>query len=495
MIRIVAKFIVKFYSSRFNRWESKAIALQHEQFRKLISKGQKTVFGTEHNFSSIKNYKDFVRQVPIRSYEELKPYIDRVVLGQKDVLWPGRPAYLAKTSGTTSGAKYIPITKQSIPNHIDSARLALLMYIRKTGRTDFINGKYIFISGSPKLGDTNGISTGRLSGIVNHHIPWYVKTNQLPSYSTNSIVDWEAKLEVIVEETLSQKMTLISGIPSWIEMYFDMILKASGKRTVSEVFPHFSLYVHGGVNFKPYEQRFTQLIGRRLDFLETFPSSEGFFAFQDEFPSQGLLLIPDSGIFYEFVPANSFDKPSPLRLTLEEVELNTNYAMVVSTNAGLWAYSMGDTVRFVSKNPYRLVVTGRLKHYTSAFGEHVIAEEVESTIDEACKKFNAKISEFTVAPLIDNPIGFPCHEWFIEFSSLPSDFNGFQDYLDKLMQQKNAYYKDLIEGAVLQPLVVRILAKGAFIKYMKSIGKLGGQNKIPHLKNDRSVADELMKFL
>jgi hypothetical protein len=369
------------------------------------------------------------------------------------------------------------------------------MYIYKTGQTDFIKGKYIFISGSPELEKTNGIPTGRLSGIVNHHVPWYVKVNQLPSYSTNCISDWEIKLDAIVEETSTQKMTLISGFPPWIDMYFDRILTTSGKSTVNEVFPHFSLYVHGGVNFKPYEQRFRQRIGKEIDFLETFPASEGFFAFQDEFPTQGLLLIPDSGIFYEFVPADKFDEPNPPRLTLEEVELDVNYALVISTNAGLWAYSIGDTVKFVSKNPYRIVVTGRLKHYTSAFGEHVIAEEVESAIADACVRYNAKISEFTVAPLTHNPAGFPCHEWFIEFTSLPSDFNGFQQYLDEQMQQRNSYYKDLIAGGILQPLMVRILPNGAFVKYMKSIGKLGEQNKVPHLKNDRSMADELTQFL
>lgn len=495
MINKLAKIVAKQFSYRFKRWEKQAVAMQQKQFSQLIFDGQRTAFGAEHNFREIKNYSDFVKNVPIRDYEQFKPYINKIISGQKNVLWPGRPVYFAKTSGTTSGAKFIPITRDSIPNHIGSARLSLLMYIYKTGQTDFIRGKYIFISGSPVLEKINGISSGRLSGIVNHHVPWYVKMNQLPSYNTNCISDWEEKLDAIVEETSSQKMTLISGIAPWIEMYFDRILKASGKRTVSEALPHFSLYVHGGVNFKPYEQRFRQLIGKDIDFLETFPASEGFFAFQDEFPSQGLLLIPDSGIFYEFVPADRFDEPNPTRLTLEEVELDVNYALVISTNAGLWAYSIGDTVKFVSKNPYRIVVTGRLKHFTSAFGEHVIAEEVEGAITEACEKYNANITEFTVAPLTHNPDGFPCHEWFIEFTSLPSDFNGFQQYLDEQMQKRNSYYKDLVTGGILQPLMVRILPNGAFVKYMKSIGKLGEQNKVPHLKNDRTMADELTRFL
>jgi hypothetical protein len=495
MLRYLAYIASKFYARKFKRWARNAVDMQNIEFERLLREGRKTKFGVEHNFDIVTSHKSFTENVPVRDYEAFKPYIDRIIAGEESVIWPGKPIYFAKTSGTTSGVKYIPITKESMPNHISSARLALIMYIHKTGRTDFINGKYIFISGSPELDSTNEILTGRLSGIVNHHVPNYVKKNQLPSYKTNCIDDWESKLDAIVVETLSKKMSLISGIPPWVEMYFERILRASGKKTISEVFPNFSLFVHGGVNFKPYESRFRQLIGSSIGYLETFPASEGFFAFQDEFPSKGLILIPDSGIFYEFIPTDRFDEPNPPRLTLGEIELDQNYALVVSTNAGLWAYSIGDTVKFVSKNPYRLVVTGRLKHFTSAFGEHVIADEVEGAIDEACVKHNAQVSEFTVAPLVHNPNGLPCHQWFIEFSKLPDEFNEFQNFLDECMQKRNPYYKDLIVGKILQPLEIKILPSGSFVKYMKSIGKLGGQNKVPHLKNDRSIAETLEKYL
>jgi hypothetical protein len=495
MLSKLAVLASYYFSIRFKRWERDAIRLQGKVFSNLIAKGKTTQFGIEHRFNQIKTYEDFKKNVPIRDYEATKPYIDKIISGEKSVLWPGKPLYFAKTSGTTSGAKYIPITRNSMPNHINTARLALLMYIYKTRRTDFIDGKYIFISGSPELDHKGIIPTGRLSGIVNHHVPSYVKRNQLPTYKTNCIADWETKLDYIVKETIPHRMSLISGIPPWVEMYFERIIRATGKQSISEVFPNFSLFVYGGVNFKPYQQRFKELIGKEIDSIETFPASEGFFAFQDEFPSQGLLLIPDSGIFYEFIPVDNFSEPYPQRLSLEEVELNQNYALVVSTNAGLWAYNIGDTVRFVSKNPYRIEVTGRLNHYTSAFGEHVIAQEVEDAIDEACKMYNAQILEFTVAPLVLNPNGLPCHEWFIEFSRLPNDFCAFQEFLDLQMQQRNPYYKDLIAGNVLQPLKVHILQSGAFVKYMKSIGKLGGQNKVPHLKNDRSIADQLIENL
>lgn len=490
-----AKLVARSYAQKFKRWERNAVALQKQVFSDLLKRGARTKFGNDHKFKAIKSHKDFVDRVPIRDYENIKPYIDLVIAGQKDILWPGRPKYFAKSSGTTSGTKYIPITQDSIPNHIGSARLALLMYIHKTGNTAFVDGKYIFISGSPVLENSNGILTGRLSGIVNHHVPWYVKRNQLPTFKTNCIGDWESKLDSIVKETIHQRMSIISGIPPWVEMYFERLLAASGKKTISDIFPNFQLFVYGGVNFRPYEERFKKLIGRDIGHIETYPASEGFIAFQDEYPSQGLILIPDSGIFYEFVPTDRFDEPNPPRFTLEEVELNKNYAIILSTNAGLWAYSIGDTVRFVSKNPYRLVVTGRLKHFISAFGEHVIAEEVESALNEACQKFNAQAIEFTVAPLVSNPNGLPCHEWFVEFSKPPNDLNEFRLYLDLQMQDKNIYYRDLVNGSILQPLIINLMPKGSFIRYMKSIGKLGGQNKVPHLKNDRSIADELTKYL
>jgi hypothetical protein len=491
----IASIAVKFFVPTFKRWEKRAVELQHGVFKNLIRKAKNTRFGVEHRFSQINDYESFAKMVPIRDYEGLRHYIDDIVKGKFNVLWPGRPLYFAKTSGTTSGVKYIPITHESMPNHIKSAKHSLSMYIYKTGKANFVDGKYIFLSGSPELDTTGGVPCGRLSGIVNHHVPRYVKRNQLPSYATNCISDWEQKLDAIVDETLGQKMTLISGIPPWVEMYFKRLMDVSGKNSVADIFPHFSLYVHGGVNFKPYQSQLSQLIGKDIDMLETFPASEGFFAFQDEFPSQGLLLIPDSGIFFEFVPVETFGTDSPIRLTLADVEINRNYVLVVSTNAGLWAYNTGDTVRFTSLKPYRVVVTGRLKHFTSAFGEHVIAEEVEQAMTLACEKFGTKVTEFTVAPRIINPNGLPCHEWYVEFAQKPNDLYAFSRYIDELMQQQNSYYKDLIKGKILQPLVVKELASGTFVSYMKSQGKLGGQNKVARLTNDRLIANDLDKYL
>ncbi len=495
ILQTTALLVSKFYQRRFNLWEKQAVRLQKRTFRTLIKKGQKTAFGKAHNFDKIKNYEDFKKNVPLRSYEDFKPYIDRLKGGEQAVLWPNKTIYFAKTSGTTSGAKYIPITKDSIKNHINATRLALLMYIAKTKRTGFLDGKLMFISGSPRLNKENNFLCGRLSGIVNHHIPGFLQRKQLPGYETNCIPVWEEKVSAITEETHNENLTLIGGIPPWVEMYFETLLKKTKKNNVAEVFKNLSLFVHGGVSFTPYKERFKKIIGKDIDLLETYPASEGFIAFQDCFPSEGLTLIPDMGIFFEFIPADDFGKKNAKRISLADVETDVNYVVIINSNAGLWGYNIEDTVSFLSKNPYRLVVSGRIKQFISAFGEHVIAEEVEGAINEACKKTGTEVLEFTVAPLTDNADGLPCHEWFIAFNKEPESLESFGKILDDYMQSKNPYYNDLVEGKILQPLIIKKVQKNAFIEYMKSIGKLGEQNKVPHLKNNRSTADALTDFI
>jgi len=491
LLQTGAKITAKFYKKRFLNWEKNSVALQEKQFEMLVENGKKTSFGKEHNFDKIKTYEDFKNNVPIRDYEDFKPYIERIIEGEENVVWNKKTIYFAKSSGTTSGAKYLPITSDSIHNHINSARLALLNYVLKTKNTGFLDGKLMFVSGSPELDKTGNILTGRLSGIVNHHVPGFLRRNQLPSYKTNCMEKFEEKVEGLIDETKKENLTLISGIPPWVEMYFEELLKKMGKQAVKDVFPGLSLFVYGGVNFEPYEGRLKKLIGKEIDYLETYPASEGFIAFQYDFPRDGLILIPDMGIFFEFIRAKDFGNSDAKRLKLSEIETGINYVVIINNNAGLWGYNIGDTVKFVSKNPYKLIVTGRVQQFTSAFGEHVIAEEVESSINEACKKTGAEIVEFTVAPLKHNPDGKPCHEWFIEFSKNPESIKKFSETLDNLMQEKNIYYKDLIKGKILQPLIIRKVEENGFVNYMKSIGKLGGQNKIPHLKNDRSIAEFL----
>ncbi|MBB5639240.1 phenylacetate-coenzyme A ligase PaaK-like adenylate-forming protein [Pedobacter cryoconitis] len=487
-----AAFIVK----GVNKWKKDAVTAQKETLLQLIDSAKNTAFGKDHQFSSVKNYEDFKKQVPIRDYEQLRPYIDRVVAGEKDVMWKGKPAYFAKTSGTTSGAKYIPISKESMPEHLKAARNALLTYIHETGNADFVNGKMIFLQGSPVMTEKNGIKVGRLSGIVANLVPAYLQKNRLPSYQTNCIEDWEEKVDAIVSETYHQDMTLISGIPPWVQMYFDRLIEKSGGKQIKEIFKNFQLFVYGGVNYEPYRAKIENSIGRKIDSIETYPASEGFIAYQDSQQDKSLLLLAKAGMFYEFIPADEYYNDNPARLSLEEVELDKNYALILNTNAGLWGYSIGDTVKFVSKNPYKIYVTGRIKHFISAFGEHVIGEEVEQALLSVANEQGVGITEFTVAPQVNPDAGeLPYHEWFIEFSKAPEDLHAFSKKVDKALQQKNIYYFDLIEGKILQPLVIRTLQKDAFVTYMRSEGKLGGQNKVPRLSNDRKIADSLINLM
>ncbi len=470
-----------------------AVDDQEAILKTLLKVGRNTQFGKDVNLAQVHNYQEFKQAVAVKDYEQLKPYIELIKEGKHNILWKGVPAYFAKTSGTTSGTKYIPITKDSIPNHINSARNALLCYMAETGNTRFADGNMIFLSGSPVLERIADIPTGRLSGIVNHHIPRYLRKNQLPSYETNCIEDWETKLNKIVDETINKNMTLISGIPPWMQMYFDEIMRRTGKN-ITEVFPNFSVLVHGGVNFEPYKAKLFQSIGKKLDSVETYPASEGFFAFQDSQEAEGLLLNTNSGIFFEFIPVSEIHNDNPTRLSLAEVKVGENYAIIISSNAGLWGYNIGDTVKFVSTNPYRIVVTGRIKHYISAFGEHVIGEEVEYSLLKAADEENVRITEFTVAPFVSEGEGRSYHEWFIEFENKPGDMKAFAQKVDQNLRKKNVYYDDLISGNILQPLKLTAVKKNAFIDYMKSIGKLGGQNKVPRLSNDRKIASELEKW-
>ena len=476
------------------KWIKKPIDAQNRILQSLIKSARNTAFGKDHYFEGIKSYEDFQASVPIVDYEKIKPYIERIQKGEEDVLWPGTPLYFCKTSGTTSGVKYIPISIESMPYHIKCAKDAILSYIAETGETNALKGGNIFIQGSPDLDETNLIPVGRLSGIVAHYVPWYLKTSNFPSFETNCIEDWEEKLDAIIEETLSQNMTLISGIPPWVQMYFERIVAKTGK-LVSEVFPNFSLLVFGGVAFEPYRRSCKQLIGKYIPSVETYPSSEGFIAYQDTQTEEGMLLCVNHGIFYEFIPAEEYFNKKPRRLSLQDVEIGVDYALILNTNAGLWGYSIGDTVRFVSNNPYRLVVSGRIKHFTSAFGEHVIGKEVENALQIVLDKYPAEVNEFHVAPQVNPEQGLPYHEWFVEFKKEPKNLDDFMFFLDKKMQSQNTYYKDLIDGNVLRPLVVSKVIKGGFIQYMRSVGKLGGQNKVPRLANNRDIADKLREFL
>ena len=490
--KLIAKQLAKRARKKINQWSSKPIDTQQKVLKQLIEKAKHTAFGKDHNFDQIQSQKDFIKQVPIADYEGLRPYVDRVVEGETDVLWPGKPLYFAKTSGTTSGMKYIPLTKESIPTHIEAAKNALFCHIEATDDASFVDGKMIFLQGSPILEKKNGIDLGRLSGIVAHYVPKYLQKNRLPSWETNCIEDWETKVDAIVEETHQKDMRLISGIPPWVSMYYEKLQLKTGKK-VGDLFPNFNLFVYGGVNYEPYRTKLESLVGRHIPSVELYPASEGFFAFQDHPYAEGMLLQLDSGIFYEFIPTGQFYDASPPRLGLAEVELGVNYVIIISTNAGLWGYNIGDTVMFTSLSPFRVVVSGRIKHFISAFGEHVIGKEVEQALLQATIETDIEISEFTVAPQVNPQKGLPYHEWFIEFTSPPKDIKQFCLEVDQQLCEQNRYYDDLIKGKLLRPLEITVVQKDGFSRYMKRIGKLGGQNKVPRLTNDRKIADELKK--
>jgi len=488
-----AKIFAKVVHNKTQAWANNPVETQQKVFQDLINQAKDTVFGKDHHFEKIKTFEDFAHQVPIRDYEELRPYIDRVVKGEENILWKEKPIYFAKTSGTTSGAKYIPLTKESMPYHIEAARNAILSYIHETGKADFVDGKMIFLQGSPILEEKNGIKLGRLSGIVAHFVPKYLQKNRMPSWETNCIEDWETKVDAIVEETINENMSVISGIPSWVQMYFEKLHEKGGK-PVGEIFKNFNLFIYGGVNYEPYRAKFEKLIGRKVDSIELFPASEGFFAYQDSQKEKGMLLLLNSGIFYEFIKSDEFFTENPRRYTIGEVELGVNYVLLLSTNAGLWAYNIGDTVQFTSLKPYRVIVSGRIKHYISAFGEHVIGKEVETALKEAMENTTISVNEFTVAPQINPQSGLPFHEWFIEFENEPENLEEFALKIDNAMRKQNVYYDDLIVGNVLRTLIITKVGKNGFQDYMKSIGKLGGQNKLPRLSNDRKIADFFKKI-
>jgi phenylacetate-coenzyme A ligase PaaK-like adenylate-forming protein len=496
---LVAKAAAHFIAKQVYKDQLEAVSIQQKLLRTLLIKAANTKFGIDHNFVKIKTYEDFKANVPVRDYEQIKDYIELIAEGKDDVLWPGKPQYFCKSSGTTSGTKYIPLTEVSIKEQINAARNSLLLYVHHTGKADFFNHKMIFLQGSPELDKHGVIDSGRLSGIVYHHVPAYLNKNRMPSYETNCIEDWEQKVAAIVDETSKENLSLISGIPPWVVMYFEKLLEKTGKKNIKQLFSNFSVFAYGGVNFEPYRSKIETLVGSKIDGIETYPASEGFIAYQDcnygDQNKEGLLLNVNGGIFYEFIKADEIFSENPQRIYLAQVEVGVNYALILNTNAGLWGYNIGDTVKFISTEPYRIIVTGRIKHFISAFGEHVIGEEVEYALMETAKEMGVAITEFTVAPFVSNEKGLSYHEWFVEFENEPKDMEAFIEQTDKYLQQKNSYYFDLRDGGMLKKLELRKLKRGAFIEYMKSIGKLGGQNKVPRLSNDRKIAEKLEAFI
>lgn len=480
----------------FSKWKAKQLLLENIQgdsiqkhlLPKLIKQAENTIFGQKYKFQQITDYPSFKNTIPLSVYEDILPYIQAIQGGKSDVLWPGRPIYLAKTSGTTASAKYIPISKDSISHHILAARNVLVFHAAQTNQADFITHKMIFLQGSPALDHSGPIPTGRLSGIVYHHVPFFFRGNRIPSYQTNCIEDWDEKVKAIVSEVQHQKLSLISGIPPWCIMFFEKLMEETGKKSMAEIFPELKLFIHGGVNFSPYEQKMKALMGADIPMLETFPASEGFIAYQYDGSKNELLLNVNAGIFYEFIPLENYLRSNFEAIPLEYVTCNVNYVLVLTTNAGLWRYVIGDTIKFTGLKPFTIQVTGRIKQYISAFGEHVIAEEIEAAMQACLHTWNIDLVDYHVFP----DVAAARYVFLIEAANHPSNHAAMQEMLQTILVKKNIYYRDLVDGNMLELPQIVFLRKNSFADYQRSVGKLGGQNKVVRLSNDPSIGKALL---
>jgi len=492
------KFIVKILANNneksVHKRSNNAIGHQLKLFKYLTSVLHKTEYGKILGAQKDITISSFQKKIPIVNYEKITPFINKIANGEKNVLWKGLPKYFVKTSGTTSGVKYIPLSREMLKIQIRSTKEALLLYAQQTKNYDIINGKMMFIQGSPVVGRYKKVPCGRLSGIVANYVPSFLQKNRLPSMKTNSIEDWELKIKNIINETRNEDLRLIGGVPPWVIMYLEALLKTCNVNSIKKIFPNLSVFVYGGVNFSPYKNTFKKLVGK-IDFLELYPASEGFIGYQDNYKNTGMLLLTNHGVFYEFIETLDFiNNENPKRVWLKDVKLNTDYVIILNTCAGLWGYNIGDTIKFISVNPYKIVITGRVQHFISAFGEHVINSEVEQALAESLKKHGGEIIGFTVCPEINKDSGAPGHDWFIEFNKEPEDMRVFSVFLDQSLRSKNIYYNDLVGGKIIRPLNVFRLKRGAFNKYMDSVGRLGGQNKCPQISNDRKIGNYLSKF-
>lgn len=497
--KIIPKYpLLTWYSryrvSKLHKLANNAYANQEKELLVLTQAAYNTHFGKDHSFQTIKSYRDFKKQVPISSYETLSPYIKQIHKNKVDVLWSGRPVGLGLTSGTTSGNdKRIPVTSESLKVYKRTVMDQLLSYIGTSDNAGVLFGKQLFLSSTPVVTKIHDMPVAAISGLTTHLTSSFIRSRMLPSKQVSVVVDWEEKQSAMLEECLGQDIRLVAGIPIWIQAFFDRIIEYTGK-SVGEVFPNLSLIIYGGVNVTPYKQQLLKSIGRKIDFLENYVATEAFIAYQDSVEQVGMLLNLSGGIFYEFVPVEEIDFKNPTRLNLQEVKLEQSYVILLTTNGGLWAYDIGDTIKFTSLNPFRITVTGRTAHFVSAFGEHMTIEQVERVIKHACSlQADASVKEFTVAPNIkfDN---LSYHDWYIEFSHSPENRKKFTTDIDFKLKSISHIYRALRERSIIGEPKIHYMKENTFKNYMQSIGKLGGQNKVPRLQNNRNIADVLEKY-
>ncbi len=493
----VVNWFIKQRIDQIQNFMNHPIETQNGILSSLVYHGEDTEYGKIHGFSAVSNYEDFKRNVPIVTYEDFEPYIEKARQGQKDIIWPGLIRQFAKSSGTTNAkSKFIPITDESLEYcHFKAGKDLVSIYANNHPDNQLFAYKNLRLGGSAEMYEQFNTKFGDLSAILIDNLPFWVEITTIPSKKVSLMSEWESKLKAIVSEVKNEEVGSITGVPSWMMVLLQRVLKETGAGSVSEIWPNLEVFFHGGISFKPYREQYRQIIGKDINYYEIYNASEGFFAIQDQKDSDEMLLMLDYGIFYEFIPMEDFGKENPRVVALEHVETGKNYAVVITTNGGLWRYLIGDTVIFTSLNPFRIKISGRTKHYINAFGEELMIDNVESALDFACTETGALISDYTGAPIFMNGNGSGAHEWIFEFSKQPSDIETFTDLFDKYLKSVNSDYeaKRYLDMTLKRP-VVRIAKPNLFYSWMESRGKLGGQNKVPRLSNDREYMDPLLKM-
>ncbi|GAC1417047.1 MAG: GH3 auxin-responsive promoter family protein [Flavisolibacter sp.] len=481
-----------------DQWMNDPEATQYKVWQDLIASGQYTEFGRMHRFSQLQSLHDFKESVPLQNYESLMPYIERMMKGESNVLWNTPVTWFAKSSGTTSEkSKFIPVSEESLKeNHYKASKDVLSFYYATRPESDLLTGKGLIIGGSHQINQINEeVHYGDLSAVVMQNSPFWTNWIRTPELSIILMDEWESKIEKLAHSTIMEDVTSMSGVPTWLIVLLKRILEITGKKNIKEVWPNLELYMHGGVSFVPYKDQMEKLIGAPINYLEMYNASEGFFAGQDDITAEGMLLMCDHGIFYEFMPLSQLDRDKPKTLQLEEVETNKNYALVISTNGGLWRYVVGDTIQFTSLLPYRIKVSGRLKHFMNAFGEELIIDNTDKAVAEACQATGALVSDYTAAPLYFSEMSNGAHEWLFEFEKMPYSLEQFRYELDKALKSVNSDYEaKRYKDIALRMPVIHPVAGNTFKNWLYSKGKLGGQHKIPRLSNDRLVLEDIMLF-
>ncbi len=473
------------------------LEVQQEQFLKLVRTAQITEFGRQYDFKSIYDTDTFKQRVPVTNYDEFKPYIERMMRGEQNILWPSEVNWFAKSSGTTSAkSKFIPVTYESLEEcHFQGGKDVMLTYMLQHPETDIFSGKGLVMGGSHQVNQNyNDSFYGDVSAVMMQNLPFWVQYLRTPELSIAIMDNWDEKIERMAQATIQENVSNISGVPTWTIVLIERLFELSGKKDLMEIWPNLELYIHGGVSFTPYRERFKQLIkGSKINYLETYNASEGFLGFQDQMHSDELLLMLDYGIYYEFMPLSEYGKDHPKTLSLSEINLHENYALVISTNSGLWRYIIGDTIRFTSKYPFRFKITGRTKHFINAFGEELMIENADMAIKEACLQTHALISDYTAAPIYFTENAKGGHEWLIEFEKEPTNLQHFIEVLDQTLKKCNSDYeaKRYKDMAMLAPHI-KVLKKGTFHQWLKSRGKLGGQHKVPRLCNHRDYVEDIL---